>query len=120
MKMLIRFVISAVALWVAAEVFPGSDGGIRFTDDNVTTVLLVAVVFGLVNMFIKPIVKLLSLPARILTLGLFGLIINTAMLALTALVMDQLEIDGFVPAFLGALVISVISAVLGFLVPDDE
>jgi putative membrane protein len=119
MKILIRFAISAVALWVAATYIPGPPG-IEFTDDTVTSVLFVALVFGLVNVFIKPIVKLLSLPARILTLGLFSLVINTAMLALTALIMEQLTIDGFVPAFIGALVISVISAVLGFLVPDDD
>ena len=119
MKILIRFAISALALWVAATFIPGPPG-IEFTDDSITSVLIVAVVFGLINAFIKPVVKLLSLPARILTLGLFGLIINTAMLGLTAAVMDQLTIDGFVPAFIGALVISVVSAVLGFLVPDDD
>ena len=119
MKILIRFVINAVALWVAATFIPGPPG-IEFADDSLTTLLLVAVVFGLVNVFIKPIVRLLSLPARIITLGLFGLLINTAMLALTALILDQLTIDGFVSAFIGALVISVVSLLLGFLVPDDE
>ncbi len=119
MRMLIRFAINAVALWVAATFIPGPPG-IEFADDSITTILLVALVFGLVNTFIKSIVRLLSLPARILTLGLFSLVINTAMLALTAAVMEQLAIDGFVSAFIGALVISVVSAVLGFLVPDDE
>lgn len=117
MRILIRLVINAVALWVAAYLVPG----IEFVGDNqFVTVLIVAVVFGLVNAFIKPIVKLLSLPARIVTLGLFGLIINTAMLALTAWILDQLTIDGFIPAFLGALIISVVSVVLGFLVPDED
>ena len=115
MKILIRLAISAVALWAAAYLVPG----ITFADDSYVTLLIIAVVFGLVNAFIKPIVRLLSLPARILTLGLFGLIINTAMLALTALILDQLTIDGFGAAFLGALVISVVSIVLGFLVPDE-
>jgi putative membrane protein len=115
MKILIRLAISAVALWAAAYLIPG----IKFSDDSYLTILIIAVVFGLVNAFIKPIVRLLSLPVRILTLGLFGLIINTAMLALTALILEQLTIDGFVAAFLGALVISVVSIVLGFLVPDE-
>jgi putative membrane protein len=119
MKILIRFVINAVALWVAATFIPGPPG-IEFADDSLTTLAIVAAVFGLVNAFIKPIVRLLSLPARILTLGLFGLIINTAMLALTALILEQLTIDGFGSAFIGALVISVVSMVLGFLVPDDD
>ena len=116
MKILIRLGINAVALWVAAYLVEG----INIADVNVVTMLIIAVVFGLVNAFIKPIVRLLSLPARIITLGLFGLIINTAMLALTALILDPLTIDGFVPAFLGALIISVVSIVLGFLVPDDK
>jgi putative membrane protein len=119
MKILIRFVINAVALWVAATFIPGPPG-IEFADDCLSTLAIVAAVFGLVNAFIKPIVRLLSLPARILTLGLFGLIINTAMLALTALILEQLTIDGFGSAFIGALVISVVSMVLGFLVPDDD
>lgn len=119
MKILIRFAISVLALWLAATYVPGPPG-IQFADDSLSTVLIVALVFGLVNAFIKPVVKLLSLPARILTLGLFGLIINTAMLGLTALLLERFTIDGFVPAFIGALVISVVSAVLGFLVPDDD
>lgn len=118
MKILIRLVINAIALWVAATFVPGPPG-IEFADDSLVTLGIVAVVFGLVNAFIKPIVKLLSLPARILTLGLFGLIINTGMLALTALILEQLTIDGFVSAFIGALVISVVSMILGFLVPDE-
>lgn len=119
MKILIRLAINAVALWVAATFIPGPPG-IEFADDSLVTLLIVAVVFGLVNAFIKPIVRLLSLPARIVTLGLFGLLINTAMLALTALILEQLTIDGFLSAFIGAIVISVVSLVLGFLVPDDD
>lgn len=116
MKILIRLAINAVALWLASYLVDG----IHFADDSVVTILVVAIVFGLVNAFIKPIVRLLSLPARIVTLGLFGLIINTAMLALTALILEQLTIDGFVAAFLGALIISIVGVVLGFLVPDDK
>lgn len=116
MKILIRLAINAAALWLAAYLVQGID----FSDTSPLTLLIVAVVFGLVNAFIKPIVRLLSLPVRIVTLGLFGLIINTGMLALTALVLDQLTIDGFVPAFLGALIISLVGIVFGFLLPDDD
>ena len=119
MRILIRLAINAVALWVAVNYLPGPPG-IQVSDESVVTLLIVAAVFGLVNAFIKPIVRLLSLPARILTLGLFGLLINTAMLALTALILEQLTIDGFVSAFVGALVISIVSILLGFLLPDED
>ncbi|MDH4117686.1 MAG: phage holin family protein [Acidimicrobiia bacterium] len=116
MQWIIRLVINAIALWVVAEFVPGID----FTDGSVVSILLVALVFGLVNAFIKPIVRLLSLPVRIITLGLFGIVINAAMLGITAAIMDQLTIDGIMPALIGAVVISIVSAVLGMLVPDKE
>jgi putative membrane protein len=116
---LIRLVVNAFALWVAATYIPGPPG-IAFSDDSIPTILLVALVFGLVNAFLKPIVKLLSLPVRIVTLGLFSLVINTAMLALTAGIVEEFSIDGFVSAFIGALVISVIGAVAGLVIPDKD
>ena len=113
MGLIIRVLINAAALWVAARYIPG----IELTG-SVGSILLVALVFGLVNAVLKPIFKLFSLPILILTLGLFALIINVALLAITAALMDNLTIDGFWPALLGSLVISVVSAVLIRLVPD--
>jgi putative membrane protein len=114
MKLIIRLLINAAALWVAAYLVTGID-----LDGSAAAILIVVLVFGLVNAIIKPILKLFSLPAVILTLGLFTLLINAAMLGLTAAVTDALTIDGFLPAILGAIVISIVSAVLSFLVPDD-
>lgn len=115
-KLIVRLLINAFALWLAARYVPGID----FAEGEVTSILLAALVFGLVNAFLKPIFKLFSLPLVIFTLGLFALVINTALLAITALILDDLTIDGFVPAFLGALLIAVVSAVLNKLLGDDD
>ncbi|HKX73984.1 MAG TPA: phage holin family protein [Acidimicrobiia bacterium] len=114
MRLIIRILVNAAALWVAAQIVDGID-----LSGNIWAILLVALIFGVVNAIIKPIVKLFSLPMLILTLGLFALVINAAMLALTAALTDNLSVDGFIPAVLGALVISVVSAVLSWLIPDD-
>ena len=115
MRLILKLGINAAALWVAAKVISGVH-----LDGDWKSILLVALVFGLVNVFVKPILKFFSLPALILTLGLFTLVINTALLALTALLMDSFSIDGVVPAFLGALVVSVVSLVLNRFLPDDD
>ena len=122
MNLLIRVAVNAAALAAAAWVLDG----IRLTDrqDRVLTLLGVAVVFGLVNAFVAPVIKLLSLPFVILTLGLLLWVINAAMLMLTSRIADALglgfEVDGFGTALLGALVISVVGALLGSLVDDDR
>lgn len=113
MNLIFKLLINAAALWVASAVVSGID-----LDGTFWEILLVALIFGLINTFIKPVLKLLSLPVMILTLGLFALIINTGMLALTAAVSDNLSIDNFWSALVGALVISVVSAVLGMFIPD--
>lgn len=115
MRLILRLLVNAAALWVAAELVPGID----LTGDA-WSILLVALVFGLVNTFLKPILKLFSLPVLVLTLGLFALVINAVLLAITALIMESLTIDGFVAALLGSIVISIVSAVLNTLLPDKD
>lgn len=115
-KLIVRLLINAAALWLASVIVPG----ISFEEGSLTSILLVALVFGLVNAFLKPIFKLFTFPVIILTLGLFALVINTALLAITAWLMDDLTISGFVPAFLGALIISIVSAVLDRFFGDDN
>lgn len=114
MRLLLKLLVNAAALWAAGYFVSGID-----LDGSVWTILLVALVFGLVNTFIKPFLKLLSLPVLMLTLGLFALVINAGMLAITAALTDALSIEDFWAALLGAVVISVVSAVLGWFVPDD-
>lgn len=110
---LIRVAVNAVALWVAAKLIDG----IALTND-IGSVLFVALVFGLVNAFIKPLAKLISLPIRMVTFGLFTLVINALLLMLTAWIADGLEVDGFLAALLGAIIISIASWALSILVPD--
>lgn len=115
-NLIIRLLINAAALWVAAEVVPG----INFEDGSAISILLVALVFGLVNAFLKPIFKIFTFPVIILSLGLFALVINTALLGITAALMADLTIDGFWAAFLGALLISIVSAVLDRVLGDKD
>ena len=114
-KLIIRLLINAIALWLAAKLVTGIDlvGGAG-------SILLVAVVFGLVNAVLKPIVKLLSLPMIIVTLGLFTLVINGLLLLLTARLTEGLTVDGFGAAVVGSIVISIASMLLSVFLSDDD
>jgi putative membrane protein len=106
----IRWAINAVALWLASALIRGIE------IDGLGSLLATAAIFGLVNAFIAPLAQLIGLPITCLTLGLFALVINAAMLGLTAWIAGALglevDIDGFLAAFLGALLIGFVSAVL--------
>lgn len=114
MKLIIKFLATAGALWLAAWIVPGIE-----LSDEIGTILWVALVFGLVNIFIKPIVKLLTLPMLLITLGLFAFVINAALLGLTAWLTDGLTVDGFFAALLGSLVISAAGFVTERVVEGD-
>ena len=115
MKFFIRLVINAIALWAAAQVIDG----IQLTE-AISGILFVALIFGVVNAIVKPIITILSLPAVILTLGLFLLVINTLLLSLTAALSSNLAVDGFGSAFLGSIVISIVSWLLSMFLDDDK
>ncbi len=125
--MLINFalqtVINAVALWVAAWAIPGITFGGGSTGQVVKTVVIVALIFGIVNTFIKPILKLLSLPFIILTLGLFVFIVNALMLQLTSWLAGKFDLAFHVEHFFwdavfGALIITFVSMILSFVKTD--
>ena len=119
-KLILRLVINAAALWVAAQIVPGIHLG-EGSDVSITSLLLVALIFGLINALIKPIVKLVTCPAYIITLGLFTFIVNALMLQLTAWFSDGvLTIDRFWDALIGGIVISIVSALLSIFVSDDD
>ncbi|WP_198289425.1 phage holin family protein [Rhodococcus sp. AW25M09] len=126
MNFLIRLVINAVAIWVAKEFVDGiivtSSG--RGDGWDIVVLLGIAAVLTVVNAFIRPLVRLLSLPLLILTLGLFTLVINALMLLLTAWLSSQtgygLEIIGFAAAFWGAIIISIVNFLLGAFVPEKR
>ena len=108
MSILVSLLINAAALWVATEMVDG----ISFTG-TVPTLLGVALVFGVLNVVVRPILKLLTFPFLILTLGLFIFVLNAVMLLLTSAASNALglgfHVEGFVPALIGALVVSIIS-----------
>jgi len=108
---LLRLIINAVALWVATQVVPG----VNYTG-SIGPFLVVALIFGLINATLRPLTKLLTCPLILLTLGLFTFIVNGLMLWLTGTLATSLglgfRVAGFWPAFLGALVVSIISTLL--------
>ncbi|MEU0028687.1 phage holin family protein [Streptomyces sp. NPDC006335] len=110
----------AVAVWLLDKIT--LTGG--STGKKVWTLLLVALVFGLVNFLVKPVVKVLTFPLFILTLGLFTLIVNALMLLLTSWLADKLDlsfhVEGFWTAVLGGLIISIVSWALHVVLPDED
>ena len=120
MKLLLRWVVAVVALLAAARLVPG----IEVSGNAWIAYAGMAVVLGLVNAVVRPILKLLSCPLIILTLGLFTLVINAAMLLLASWIAGLLGIgfmvDGFWPAFWGGLVISIVSFVLSLVVHEGH
>ena|ERR687895_2052204 len=122
MRFVVRTLASALALAAAAAVIEG----IAVTSDNtgsqILTLLGVAVIFGLINAIVRPLVRLLTLPLFVLTLGLFTFVVNALMLLLTSWISERLDlafvVEGFGAAFLGALVISVVSFVINVALPD--
>jgi putative membrane protein len=103
--------ILAAAIGLASAVLPGFD-----VEEGVLGYVVVALVFGLVNAVIGPILRLLTLPITLITLGLFALVVNGALLAIAAWITPLIELDGFFSAMVAALVISIFSAVLAYFV----
>ena len=119
MKLLLKLLVNAAALWAAVQLVDG----VTHTGSTVS-LLGVALVFGLVNAIIKPLLMLFTLPALILTLGLFTFVINALMLMLTSALSGAFSlgfhVEGFWSALFGSLVISIVSAVLSLIIPDGK
>jgi putative membrane protein len=112
-------VINGFALFAAISLVPG----ISLQDPDPVTYVWLALIFGILNALVKPILKLVTCPVILLTLGLFSLIINTALFYLTAWVGAQfgvgINIDNFLAAFLGALIISIVSTFFNMIFKDE-
>ena len=126
MKLLLRLVGNAIALYVASTMIDGIEFGAGGEVD-LGSLLAVTLIFGVVNAVIKPFVKVATCPAYLVTLGLFTFVINALMLLLTSLLAGMLNVDfrvdGFVPAFWGAIVISLVSFLLSLFISgksDDK
>ncbi len=122
MQLLLRWLVSGAALAITAWIVPGItvEGNSGFI-----AVMVMAAVFGFVNAFIRPLLTLLSCPLLILTLGLFTLVINAISLSLSAWIAQNVFgarfiVDGFWPAFWGAIVVSIVSFLLSLFLPDQN
>ena len=124
MPFLLRVAVSAAALAVATAVLPGIQLTTGSTASKVLTLIAVALIFGVINAVLKPIIKTIGCLFYILTLGLVALVVNALLLWLVSVVAGWLSlpfhITGFVPAFLGALIVSVVTWLLSVLIPDGK
>ncbi len=124
MRLLLTVISAAGGLAIAAWLFDGISIGGSTRNQKLVTLLLVAMIFGVVNAIVRPIVSVLSVPLYILTLGLFFFVVNALMLMLTSWIADQVgvsfEVDGFWTAVFGAIVISLASAAIGMLLPEPK
>ncbi len=114
MHLLIRLVVNAIALYLIAQFLPG------FHVDSFGHAAVAALVLGIANAIVRPILFLISLPLELLTLGLFTFVINALVLWLVAKLVPGFRIDGFVPAFLGALILSLVSFLLSHLFAGER
>jgi putative membrane protein len=119
MHIVLRLLINAAALWAATRIVPG----IAFTGDW-RLLFVVALVFGVLNVSVLPVLWLMTLPLLLVTLGLFTFVLNAVMLWLTGAISDALglgfHVDGFGAAFLGALVVTIVSFVLSLFVASTR
>jgi len=120
-KFFLRWVINGIALYLAIFLLDGR--GLEFTG-NWLSIVWLALIFGLVNAFLRPLLALLTCPLIILTLGLFTLLINTFLFWLTGQIGQAfslgLTVEGFWPAFLGGLIVSAVSILLSMILKDDR
>ena len=103
MYVILRWIAFALVIMFTAWVIPG------ITVENFWAALIVALVLGVINAFIKPVLQLITLPINVLTLGIFGLVLNALMLIFAGWLSPGFEVDGFLSAFIGSIIISLLS-----------
>lgn len=121
MKLLIRWAITSFSLFAAAWLVPG----IRVEGNAWKVFAVMAIILGLVNSIVRPVLKVLSCPLIILTLGLFVFVINAITLWMASYIAVRwfhvgFYVDGFVPAFLGSIIVSLVSVILNLVVKEEE
>lgn len=124
MGILIRLVITAIAVWISTVV-PGIDLGGDSALEKAGTLLAVAVIFGVINAVLRPIIKTVGCMFYVLTLGLIAIVVNALLFLLTGFIAEKLDLAFTVKSFwpaavLGALVVGIVSWVLNMLVPDKD
>jgi putative membrane protein len=118
----IRVVVVAISLWVAELIVDGVDLTAGSTTTRIGTLIAVALIFGLVNAVLKPLIKVVGCPFYVLTLGLIGLVVNALLFMLVGFIAEGIglpfSVGGFGAAFLGAIVVGVVGFLLHILIPD--
>lgn len=124
MKLIIRIVITALALWLATVLVSGIEVQTSDTAKKIVTLLVVAVIVGIINGVLKPTIKTIGCAFYVVTLGLIALVVNGLLLWLASFVSGQLNlpfhITGFVPAVLGAIIVGVVSWLGNLFIHDDH
>ncbi|HEX5274157.1 MAG TPA: phage holin family protein [Candidatus Rubrimentiphilum sp.] len=115
MHFIIRLLINAFALWLIAKYVPGFS-----MTGSIWTPIIAALIFGIVNALVRPIVLLLTLPISILTLGLFVIIVNALMFWLVTWLTPNFKVSGFVPALIGAIIMMVVSLIVNKVFAAEE
>jgi putative membrane protein len=122
LALVIRVIVVAVSLWVATLIVPGIDNTAGTTSSRIGTLIGVALIFGLINAVLKPLIKVVGCPFYILTLGLIGLVVNALLFLLVGAIAEGIglpfTVGGFGAAFLGAIVVSVVGFALHMVIPD--
>lgn len=113
-RFLVRAVFAALGLWLASAIVPG------VSVDNTGTLVVAALLLGIVNAFVRPIVFILTLPLTIVTLGLFLLVVNAAMIGLVAMLLGGFHVDGLIAGVLAAIVTGVVSWIGNMIVKGDD
>lgn len=106
MSFLIHWIVSAIAIGIAAYLIPG-------IDVTLVGALVLAVVLGLINGFLKPLINLITLPLNVITLGLFSLVVNALLIMLAGMIVPGFAVDGFWPAFFFAILVALVTALFG-------
>lgn len=115
MRLILKWALTAVAIGLVAAITPGIS-----VHGGWLTLLWIALIFGLVDTLIGPLLRFISIPLIILTLGLFLLVVNAALLGITAWLSDRLDVDGFWPAVLGGLIMAILSWAIDQLLQTPE
>jgi putative membrane protein len=119
----IRVAVVAVAVWISTMLVDGISLGGSTTQARVGTLVVVALIFGIVNAVIKPVIKVLSCPLYVLTLGLFGLVVNALLFWLVGTLSRNVglpfAVAGFWPGFWGAVIVAIVGFILHLIIPDS-
>jgi putative membrane protein len=124
MKIVIHVIITALAVWLATVFIHGISVTAHTTAEKIGTLLAVAIIFGIINAVLKPIIKAIGCAFYVLTLGLIALVVNALLFLLTGYLARKIglpfHVHHFVPALLGALLVGVVSWVLGLILGDNK